>query len=113
MRLFLILALLLTPLRGLQAMPVVDADDNSNMHSMSHDMQAMADMDEDQHNCDQCCDVSCCDQGCSCTHATPALSIVNRIPMVYRSDSMSVVAMIYSIQRTVLPLLQPPISFFR
>lgn len=119
LRIFIMLALAVSPLRGMLASPIMtDGNGHAAMVHMQQDMSAAAGMDvmtgadKAAHNCDQCCDGKCCTQACvtGCAHTSAALLAVDTLKTTSLKDIPATqVVSIYS-ARSVLPLLQPPIS---
>lgn len=119
LRIFIMLTLVVSPLRGLLASSLMPGSySSSGMIHMQHEMpgsSGMSAMQADEvssHNCNQCCDGDCCGQACAsaCTHSMPAVLAIDSAKITTLSDMLiTYVISIYS-ERTVLPLLQPPIS---
>jgi len=105
------LALVITPLRGVLALPVMTvADEPTHCQQMQDGTQDVA-VDNLDHKCDQGCGGDCCDGACNaCAHGSIALSG----PITITSDNHeshlnSRVA--YGVSgRTVHPPFRPPIS---
>ena len=105
------LALVITPLRGVLALPVMTvADVASHCQQMQDGMQAVA-VDNQDQKCDQGCDGDCCDGACNaCTHGSIALS--GPIPVTLDNhESLLNSRVTYGVSdRTVHPPFRPPIS---
>ena len=105
------LALVIAPLRGALALPVMTvADEPTHCQQMQDGMQAVA-VDNQDHQCDQGCDGDCCDGACkACAHGSIAVSSPIAVtPDNHKSYLNSHIS--YGISgRTVHPPFRPPIS---
>ena len=105
------LALVIAPLRGALALPVMTvADEPAHCQQMQDDVQAVA-IDNQDLKCDRDCGGDCCDGTCNaCAHGSIAVSG----PITVTSDnheSHQNSRVSYNVfGRTVHPPFRPPIS---
>ena len=114
---FVTLALVMSPLRGVLALPVItaaeDADHCAQMQDGTHSMAAMHDSKADNPGtaCDQGCGGDCCDGACnSCLHGSIALAD-NAVVTPEMHDKLLIIRVSSGFSaRTIHPPLRPPIS---
>lgn len=114
------LALVISPLRGALAMPVMTAADGADhcaqmqdgTHSMAH-IAGMQDSSTDypDHACDQGCGGDCCEDACNaCAHASIALSTTISVISHNHYTPLNITVSYGVAGRTVHPPYRPPIS---
>ncbi len=119
-RIIIMLALAVSPLHGLLASPITpNLTANSSMLHMQHEMpspSAMGEMqDREGHGsmqeCDHCCDDCSCEHSCAtCVHFTLAILGSDLITDNQHQSGNYTGVIDNLLERSVLPLLQPPIS---
>ena len=112
-------ALALAPLRGVLALPVIAAaDDTSHCDQMQNGMHSRDQLagiqdsttDDSDHGCDQGCGGDCCDGACNaCTHGSLALSSVIIVLSDIHNNSLNLTVSFGVSGRTVHPPFRPPI----
>lgn len=114
LRIFVMLALVVAPLRGLLASPF-----DAGMNQMQDITLSAVDMDETMQmdaggsmgDCEQCCEKCSCEQSCyTCVHFTLAIPGKGFSAGSQRQSSKITARFIRPLERSILPLLQPPIS---
>ena len=113
-------ALVLAPLRGALALPVIAAAaDTSHCDQMQAGMHAPAQLAEIQdltaddaaHGCGQGCGGDCCDGACNaCAHGSVALSSVIAVTSDIHDSTLNSTVSYGVPGRTVHPPFRPPIS---
>lgn len=108
----MMLALVITPLRGLWAFSVADVSE-TKPHCAQMDMPASGQhaqvTDDAGHPCKMGCNGDCCDDSCNtCAHSP--VSLLNSVALPPGSHGMSVAVPVATSfpHRTVIPPLRPP-----
>ena len=113
-------ALALAPLRGVLALPVIAAADDTShcvqIQNGMHSPDQLAEIqdsaaDDSGHGCDQGCGGDCCDEACNnCAHGSIALSSVIAVASDIHDNPLNLTVSYDVSGRTVHPPFRPPIS---
>ena len=114
---FVTLALVMSPMRGVLALPEMTAaegaDHCAQMQDGKHSMAGMQDpqADSQRNACDQGCGGDCCDGACSsCVHGSFALA-ETAVAVPETHDKLLIIRVTPGFSaRTIHPPLRPPIS---